>query len=275
MREAKAARLHAERTAKAEAVLSKLQQWTGESLFERFEHKDAHSEGYGYVLDREPLRELGFSEEHLDVFEKELRATGLIPRGETRRVWIGHVEPGISHHPYGTEEEADRSTARAKDDRVRERHEMSESALAGKAAAGRGIRGSRRKNLAGTSGGVRLAGGKMSHQNAAIAEAHGFKHATDTLGQVGIARPGPTTGGKRADFITFDPSGAGHIVLWDSKYRGPGGSYPKTIPPDKVARWTKVAEQTINGLPDGPLKTQALEALRAGRVRAEIFKWPQ
>jgi hypothetical protein len=36
------------------------------------------------------------------------------------------------------------------------------------------------------------------------------------------------------------------IVLWDAKYRKDGGSYPVTLAPSKVARWSKEIQAALN-----------------------------
>jgi RHS repeat-associated protein len=118
------------------SIRQRVEEATGESIFKRFEWQDSGSEGHGYTLNRELFRELGFDEKLIDTTEQLYRKYGLIPKGESRRVWIGQVEPGISHHPYGTEEEAASSTAKAKDDRAQWRAELAESALTGRRTGG-------------------------------------------------------------------------------------------------------------------------------------------
>lgn len=118
-----------------------------------------------------------------------------------------------------------------------------------------------------------IAGSDIRHLNAGIAEAHGYRIAIEELGHIPIQQPGKVTA-PGADFITFDPEGAGAVVIWDAKYRSKG-RFPASIPVKKIDAWTMEASAAISSLPDGPLKQKALAALLAGRVRGEIFRWPQ
>jgi len=118
------------------------------------------------------------------------------------------------------------------------------------------------------------AGSKLTHINGALGEAHGYKRATEELGHVGIQSPEKVTA-PGADFVTIDPKD-GTIYVWDSKYRGPNAtSYPSSIPPAKLAVWTSQLKETINSMPDGPIKDMALDSLKNGKIQGEIFKWPQ
>ena len=118
-----------------------------------------------------------------------------------------------------------------------------------------------------------LAGSKLEHLNAAIAEQHGYTAAVDA-GHVGIQAPGKATA-KGLDYATYDPK-VGEIVVWDSKYRGPkGGSAPATIPSAKLDRWMPELRSAVEAMPEGPAKTEILTALEAGRVRGQVFKWPK
>jgi hypothetical protein len=63
--------------------------------------------------------------------------------------------------------------------------------------------------------------------------------------------------------------------MWDAKYRRPGGRYPSKIDEATQTRWKVELLDTINSMSEGDLKTQALEAYNANRIRAEIFRWPQ
>jgi RHS repeat-associated protein len=118
----------------------------------------------------------------------------------------------------------------------------------------------------------RLAGSKLEHINAAIAEQHGYAEAI-RQGHLPIRGPGKTTA-RGADYVTYDPVQQ-EVVLWDSKYRGPqGGSTPRALSPAKIERWTPEARRAIGTLPDGPSKADMLQAIDAGQVRGEIFRWP-
>jgi RHS repeat-associated protein len=117
-----------------------------------------------------------------------------------------------------------------------------------------------------------LSGSKLEHMNAAIAEEHGYAAALEQ-GQVGIQGPGSVTA-PGPDFVTFEPR-RGEIVVWDAKYRGPGGgSAPSTIPAAKLERWMPEVKAAIAALPEGPIKTAAEAAYRAGKIRGQGFKWP-
>ena len=124
-------------------------------------------------------------------------------------------------------------------------------------------------------GGVRdeiIAQNDIRHLNAAIAESRGYETAL-SRGHIGIAEPGKVTA-PGVDFITFDPAGEGSVVIWDAKYRA-SGKFPSSIPAKKIRKWTEEAKGVVASLPEGPLKRQAQAALDAGRIRPEIFKWPQ
>jgi hypothetical protein len=116
-----------------------------------------------------------------------------------------------------------------------------------------------------------LARSKPEHYNASIAEIQGFEEAL-RRGQVPILEPGAATA-KGLDYATYDPR-AGEIVIWDAKYRSPGGSYPSSIPATKIQAWGPQLQRAIASMADGPLKDEILAALRAGKVRGRIFRWP-
>ena len=118
----------------------------------------------------------------------------------------------------------------------------------------------------------RLAGSKTEHMNASIAEVHGYDNMLDR-GYLGIREPGKTTA-RGADSIAFDPT-AREIVVQDAKYRGPEGTYPTKIPDKKLRRWRPDIQQGIEELPEGPLKDFARRAFQEGKIRPEVFKWPQ
>jgi RHS repeat-associated protein len=117
-----------------------------------------------------------------------------------------------------------------------------------------------------------ISGGKLSHLNGAIGEAQGWESALNN-GHIGIQPPGKVTA-RGVDFATFDPA-KNQVVLWDAKYRGPGGSYPSSVPASKLPGWTEEVRATVDAMPEGPIKQQMLNALNNGRVRTEIFRWPQ
>ena len=117
-----------------------------------------------------------------------------------------------------------------------------------------------------------LAGSKPEHMNASIAEIHGYDNMLDR-GYQGIRAPGKTTA-RGADSIAFDPT-TREIVVQDAKYRGPEGRYPNKIPEKKLVRWRPDIRKGIEALPDGPLKDAARRAFEEGKIRPEVFKWPQ
>lgn len=91
---------------------------------------------------------------------------------------------------------------------------------------------------------------------------------------MGILEPGPTTAPGRPDYITLDQIKR-EIVVYDSQYRGPGGKYPSSIPPSKVQSWLPQVRKAIEAMPNGAVKTRALQALQQDKIRGEVFKWPQ
>nr|WP_244157231.1 filamentous hemagglutinin N-terminal domain-containing protein [Pseudomonas argentinensis] len=117
-----------------------------------------------------------------------------------------------------------------------------------------------------------ISGGNIRHINGALGEAHGWKNALDS-GHVPIKAPGKVTA-PGVDFVTFDPK-SGRVVLWDSKYRGPGGSYPSSIPESKLKSWTAEARAAVVQMPEGAMKNRILESLDKGKVDAKVFRWPQ
>jgi RHS repeat-associated protein len=118
----------------------------------------------------------------------------------------------------------------------------------------------------------RLAGPKLEHMNASVAEIRGYQNLLDR-GFHGIRGPGKTAA-RGADSIAYDPTTA-EIVVQDAKYRGPAGKYPSRIPASKLKRWGPDIQRAIEALPDGPLKDAARQALESGQVRPEVFRWPQ
>lgn len=116
-----------------------------------------------------------------------------------------------------------------------------------------------------------LAGSRLEHQNASIAEIHAYDTAIKG-GHTPIQGPGKVTA-RGPDLLTYDPVSR-EVVVWDSKYRGPGGSYPSGIPPAKLQKWLPDVRAAIEALPSGPAKSAFLDALAKGRVRGKVFKWP-
>lgn len=117
-----------------------------------------------------------------------------------------------------------------------------------------------------------LAGSNLSHINGSIGELRGYQSAIDDLGQMGIQSPGKVSA-TGPDYITYDPA-SGNVIVWDSKYRGPGGSYPSNLPADKVNSWMPQVSDAIHNLPPGPLRDAAIDALQSGKVQGQIFRWP-
>jgi filamentous hemagglutinin len=76
-----------------------------------------------------------------------------------------------------------------------------------------------------------------------------------------------------ADFITFSPQ-TQSIVVWDAKYRGPGGSYPSSLSASKLQKWMTEVVEAVNKMSSGPVKKAATKALQEGRVTGQIFRWP-
>ena len=111
-----------------------------------------------------------------------------------------------------------------------------------------------------------------SELNGAIGEARGWNQALES-GQLPISGPGKASL-PGADYITYDPA-TRSVIVWDAKYRAPGGSYPSTLPPSKLQAWQTEIINSVKSMPDGLAKTSAENALKAGRVEGRIFKWPQ
>lgn len=116
---------------------------------------------------------------------------------------------------------------------------------------------------------------KISHLNGSIAEIHGWEDALNK-GYVAIKPPKlpHQTTARGVDYAAFDQK-AGDIVLSDAKYRGPGGKYPTTIPQSQVDAWTEEIKAYIEAMPDSQCKADMLDALKNGRIRPEIFRWPK
>lgn len=263
-----------------EGSIKYLEEQAGESIFKQVPLDDGEHGGYGYELDAELLKSLGADEAYIKWFGGLLHKHNLIPEAHDPkpRVWVGQYEHEDEAGGYGTKEEAEATIAQGQEDRFQERVDLYWGLLSGGRRGGRRGSARPRRGARGAQpqrGGysLRYAGGKQSHVNGAIAEQRGFRHATEKEGHFAIQAPGPTTERGKADYITYDPVRK-QIVLWDAKYRKPKGRYPTSVSADKQKRWTKAAEAAINDLPEGPLRTQALEALQAGNVRTEIFTWP-
>lgn len=112
----------------------------------------------------------------------------------------------------------------------------------------------------------------FSELNGAIGEARGW-HQTLDSGQIGVSGPGKASL-PGADFITYDPS-IRSLIVWDAKYRAEGGRYPSSVPASKLQAWQTEIVNSVKNMPEGPHKTAAENALKAGRVEGKIFKWPQ
>jgi filamentous hemagglutinin len=82
-----------------------------------------------------------------------------------------------------------------------------------------------------------------------------------------VTAPGP-------DFITYSAKEKS-IVVWDAKYRGPAGSYPRSIPQSKIERWVSEVKLAVEGMPEGGAKIAAQKAIERGAIRGQIFRWPQ
>jgi filamentous hemagglutinin len=112
----------------------------------------------------------------------------------------------------------------------------------------------------------------FSEINGSIGELNGYQQALDS-GRIGIVKPGKASA-PGVDYATFDPA-QGVVYITDAKYRGPGGSYPSSISQKSFDAWTQQVQSTVTSWPDSPVKSAILDAIRSGRVRPEIFKWPQ
>ena len=111
-----------------------------------------------------------------------------------------------------------------------------------------------------------------SELNGAIGEARGWSQAIES-GQTPISGPGKASL-PGADYITYDPSSRS-VIVWDAKYRAPGGSYPTSLPDSKLQAWQSEIINSVKNMPEGSAKAAAESALKAGRVEGRIFKWPQ
>ncbi|MEQ9725503.1 hypothetical protein ABRP29_07685 [Pseudomonas sp. WHRI 8822A] len=118
-----------------------------------------------------------------------------------------------------------------------------------------------------------LAGTNRSHVNGAVGEHRGYQDAISSFGHIGVQVPGKVTA-PGPDYITYDPDNE-MIVVWDAKYRGPGGSYPSSISSDKIKKWMPEVRDAVNKMPAGSARDAALEALQSGRVSGQIFRWPK
>ncbi|MEX5596210.1 VENN motif pre-toxin domain-containing protein, partial [Pseudomonas orientalis] len=111
-----------------------------------------------------------------------------------------------------------------------------------------------------------------SELNGAIGEARGWNQAIES-GQTPISGPGKASL-PGADYITYDPLSRS-VIVWDAKYRAPGGSYPTSLPDSKLQAWQSEIINSVKNMPEGSAKAAAESALKAGRVEGRIFKWPQ
>jgi hypothetical protein len=113
---------------------------------------------------------------------------------------------------------------------------------------------------------------KIAKVNAQLTEIRGYETAQRS-GQLTIQPPGnPNAPGP--DYIMFNPAGRGAVVVYDAKYRGAAGSYPRSIPGATLERWRPEVKAAIDALPEGPLEDAATEAWNAGRVEGRIFRGP-
>jgi hypothetical protein len=118
----------------------------------------------------------------------------------------------------------------------------------------------------------RIAGGDLRHVNGALGEEHGWRSALAD-GHRPIQGPDKVSA-RGPDFITYNPE-TRSVVVWDAKYRGPGGRYPKTLPAKQLKSWMKEVRSAVDALEDADLRHLATEALENGRLTGEIFKWPR
>uniref|UniRef100_A6W0N5 Uncharacterized protein n=1 Tax=Marinomonas sp. (strain MWYL1) TaxID=400668 RepID=A6W0N5_MARMS len=117
-----------------------------------------------------------------------------------------------------------------------------------------------------------LSGANVNHVNGTIGELRGYQDSLNN-GHIGIKAPGKVTA-PGVDYITYDPE-SGEIILWDSKYRKEGGSYPSSVSESKTSRWKVEAKNAIEKMPEGALKNSVLKAFENGKVKAEISRWPK
>lgn len=115
-------------------------------------------------------------------------------------------------------------------------------------------------------------GSNINHVNGSIGEIRGHAIAVEE-GHISIQSPGKVTA-PGVDYVTYDPESR-DIVLWDSKYRSEGGSYPAHVSDAQIKRWTNDLENTISSLPDSDLKREVMSAFREGRIKGEISRWPR
>ncbi|MCC4610474.1 hypothetical protein [Xanthomonas campestris] len=104
-----------------------------------------------------------------------------------------------------------------------------------------------------------LSGANLKHLNGSIGELRGYQSAVDELGHVGIQAPGKVTA-PGPDYITLDRS-TGSVVVWDAKYRSPGGRYPKSMELSQIQSWMPEVRAAVGKLPEGPTKDLALDAI--------------
>jgi hypothetical protein len=91
--------------------------------------------------------------------------------------------------------------------------------------------------------------GANTANRAAIAEDQAYRQIQQD-GKVGIQSPGRVHDGG-PDFIMYDPA-TKKIQVYDTKLRGPDGSYPKPLPSDQLrAKWGDEIGRAVNGWTDG------------------------
>jgi hypothetical protein len=110
-----------------------------------------------------------------------------------------------------------------------------------------------------------------SELNASVAELNGYRAALDK-GRIGVIAPGKASA-SGLDFATYDPVKE-MLYITDAKYRGPGGTYPATVPQAKMDAWTNEVRDVVSNWSDSPLKDSVLNAIDNGNVDVGILKWP-
>lgn len=84
-----------------------------------------------------------------------------------------------------------------------------------------------------------------SEINGSLGELNGYKQALDS-GRIGIIEPRKASA-PDVDYATFDAEES-IVYVTDAKYRGPGGSYPSSIPQQKVNAWTQEVHAEVKKL---------------------------
>ena len=118
----------------------------------------------------------------------------------------------------------------------------------------------------------RLSGSNRNHVNGSIGEHRGWYDSLDN-NEVGIIAPGHVTA-PGVDYATYDAD-EDRIILWDAKYRAPGGNYPSAVPVSKIPKWTAEVNEAIQRMPESRMKSNMENALKNNQVDAQIFRWPK